>query len=341
MNIEKELSKNNIIVKRKANIEEKNYIAKIIAEKLANNVKELFNSYNEIYMRIFNCDMYYATVDEKFCGVFYFYKNNTIYIDEMRQIENIDFYLLHEILHYMQNFSKINKNSNRVGLCQFNEFKIFGLGLNEAIVQYITAKALGLQIHRINNAKISICTNSENYYKYLTSLVCQVVLLLGEKEAINSCINSTEVFENQLYNTFEENTEKILKNFDLILEMNNKKERDEDKIIEIYMKTQEIIYTSYFTKMYKRLTTLKEVDTQVQKLQDYEKIVGKLMNVSNLETPFYKFKQDMESKFLNKYVEINRRKTRNYLTVVPENFIYSLWRKVLSFFQKNIAKNKM
>lgn len=341
MNIYKELTKNNIIVKRKINIEEKKYIAKTISEKLSNNVKELFNSYNELYMRIFNCDMYYAQVDEKFCGVFYFYKNNTIYIDENKQIENIDIYILHEILHYMQNFSKINKKSNRAGLCQFTEFKIFGLGINEAIVQYIVAKALGMQIHRINNEKITICTNSENYYKYLTSLICQIIHLIGEKEAINSCINSTDEFENELYNIFEENTEKILKNFDLILEINNKKERDEDKIIEIYMQTQKIIYSTYFRKMYKRLTTIKEVDDQVQKLQDYEKIVGRLLQNSISADPFYEFKQEMEDKFLKKYVEINKAETKNYLTVISKNFIYDLWGKISMFFKKNIAKNKM
>lgn len=56
-------------------------------------------------------------------------------------------------IHYLQNFGKISKKENRAGICQFQEFKIFALGINEAIVQYITAKALGGTLHRTNNEK--------------------------------------------------------------------------------------------------------------------------------------------------------------------------------------------
>ena len=81
--------------------------------------------------------MYYADVHEKFGDVFYYYKNNTIYIDSKKDISNIDSYMIHETIHYLQNFSKINKDkeSNRAGICQFMEFKLFGLGINEALVQ--------------------------------------------------------------------------------------------------------------------------------------------------------------------------------------------------------------
>ena len=72
----------------------------------------------------------------------------------------------------------------------------------------------------------------------MTSLIAQILFLMGNKEAVESCISSTDKFENELYNTFEENTEKIVKNFDVILEENNKVDRDENKIIDIYMQTQ-------------------------------------------------------------------------------------------------------
>lgn len=341
MNISRDLEKIGIFPKEELRIEEKNRIARDVTEKLCSNLKELYDCYNELYMRLFNCDMYYADVHEKFGDVFYYYKNNTIYIDSKKDISNIDSYMIHETIHYLQNFSKINKDkeSNRAGICQFMEFKLFGLGINEAIVQYITAKALENKIHRINNEAITIATNSENYYKYMTSLVGQILLLIGEKEAIESCLNSTENFENKLYNTFEENTDKIVKNFDLILEENNKNDRDESKIIEIYMQTQELIYTTYFTKICKRLTTIKEVDTEVEKLEDYSNIVGRLLETTIEEDKFKNFKKDMESKFLKKYIEINKNQSRNSLTIVYKNFINNLWNKIISFFQSKIIKN--
>ena len=84
-----------------------------------------------------------------------------------------------------------------------------------------------------------------------------------KKEAVESCISSTDKFENELYNTFEENTEKIVKNFDVILEENNKAERDENKIIDIYMQTQELIYTTYFSKGSEKnikITTVEDIE---------------------------------------------------------------------------------
>ncbi len=338
MNILKDLEKIGITPKNMLKMEERNQIARNVADKLSNNIKELFDSYNEIYMRIFNCEMYYAQIDEKFKGVFYYYKNNTIYIDENKDIYNVDMYIIHEAIHYLQNFSKISKKSKRAGLCQFMEFKIFGLGINEAMVQYITAKAMGNTIHRVSNDKITICTNSESYYKYMTSLIGQIVFLVGEKKAVESCLNSTDDFENELYNTFEDSTEKIFKGFDFILEENDKIDKDPQKIIDTYMQTQELIYKNYFNNMCKRLTTLKEVDDQVEKLEVYSEITGRKLDTTIEDDNFMYFKSDMESKLLKKYMEINKNQSQNSLMLVYKNFIFNLWNKISRFIQRNIIK---
>lgn len=321
-------------------VEERNYIAKSVANKLSRNIGQLSEDYNEIYMRIFNCDMYFAKIAPKFKGVFYFYKNNTIYIDESRSITEIDDYLIHECLHYIQNFNNITKSDNRAGLCEFTELKIKGLGINEAIAQYITAKALGQKVHRVSNSKIAIYTNSEKYYKYMTSLAMQILYLIGEKEAIDSSINTNEEFETALYNAFEENTDKILKNFDAILDENNSELRDENKIIQLYMQTQQLIYTTYFNKACKYLTTSKEVDKEVKKLEDYDKIMGTLIEDDTYYNNFWQFKQDISGKFFKKYLSINRERTRNSLVVVPNNPIYNLWRKIVNFINGNKEKQK-
>ena len=321
-------------------VEERNYIAKSVANKLSRNIGQLSEDYNEIYMRIFNCDMYFAKIAPKFKGVFYFYKNNTIYIDESRSITEIDDYLIHECLHYIQNFNNITKRDNRAGLCEFTELKIKGLGINEAIAQYITAKALGQKVHRVSNSKIAIYTNSEKYYKYMTSLAMQILYLIGEKEAIDSSINTNEEFETALYNAFEENTDKILKNFDAILDENNSELRDENKIIQLYMQTQQLIYTTYFNKVCKYLTTSKEVDKEVKKLEDYDKIMGTLIEDDTYYNNFWQFKQDISGKFFKKYLSINRERTRNSLVVVPNNPIYNLWRKIVNFINGNKEKQK-
>ena len=149
---------------------------------------------------------------------------------------------------------------------------------------------------------------------------------------------SNENFENKLYNTFEENTEKIVRNFDNILYENNKEDRNEEKIINIYMQTQELIYTTYFSKMYKRLTTIKEVDEQVKKLENYEEIVGKLLNVPAEEDEFNGFKNEMNDTFLKKYIEINRNQSKNTLSIVYKNAISNFLNKIANFIQRKIMR---
>lgn len=339
MEISKKLEKLGIVPKKKLEIEEKRNLTQIVSDNLTLNINELPYNYNEIYMRIFNCDMYYATIKEGFGGVFYYYKNNSIYIDENKDILIPDEYIIHEIIHCIQNFDKINEKTKRAGLCNFTEFKLIGLGINEAIVQYISAKAIGNKIDKVKNDSIELWTNSKRYYKYMTSLANQILLLVGEKEAIKSCICSTEDFENKLYNTFEENTDKILRGFNNILELNGRIDRREDKIINEYMKIQRIIYRTYFSKIYNHINTLEEITTEIDKLQRYEEIVGRLLEDSNKESEFENFKRNMEEKFTDKYLKISRKQSKTSL-VIYKNSIINLLNKILHLAQSKLKRIK-
>lgn len=340
MNIEKKLKKLGIIQKNKIKPEERNYISKNIADMMTKNIQELSMGYNELYMRIFNCNMYYAELKEEYNGVFYFYQNNTIYVKESKESININQFLIHEIIHYLQNFEKViyGKDNKRTGVCKFTDFKIWGLGINEAIVQYIVSKTMGNNEQRINGEKITFCTNSDKYYKYMTSLIIQIMFFIGKDKAINSCITSSQDFEDDLYNTFEENTDKILKNFDIILAENNKRKKNENKIINIYMQTQKLIYEKYFNNACKFANETKEVDNEVQRLQDYEKIVGRFYDDS--KDPFMIYKNQIESDLFRKYIEINKNQNQNSLIIVYKNSIYEVWNKIHNFIQNKIIKSK-
>ena len=275
--------------------------------------------------------MYLAKVNPKFKGVFYYCKNNTLYIDVSKKNFETDEYLIHECIHYFQNLNKITKKSNRAGLCEFTEFKTIGLGINEAMVQYFTEKALGEEIHRISNGKIAIYTNSENNDKYITSLAGQLLYLLGETEAIDSVLNTNKKFITTLYNAFEENTDKILKNFDNIFNENNSEKTDENKIIKIYLQTQELIYTTYFKKVCKYLTTTKEVDEKVDKLENYDKMLAGLIGDDTYYNNFWEFKKDISSVFFKKYLEVNKQKNKNSLLLMSKNPFYNIWQKIVNF----------
>lgn len=216
---------------------------------------------------------------------------------------------------------------------------------------------MGNKIKRIENQFVSIATNSENYYKYLTSLANQILFLLGEEQAIQSTVSSNEKFEDDLYNTFQDDTNKILKGFDAILDENNKQDRDEAKIINIYMETQELIYKTYFKNMSKMITEKEDVNDQVQKLENYETIMGKLRNpeyqlqsanyglqdAKNINEfitneDFEKFRRIMRDEFFLRYLDIEKRKEQTALSVINRNKIYELFRKIREFIQRKLGQ---
>lgn len=337
MNLEKKLEQNGVFPEEELKIDKKIEIAKNVASKLCSNFKMLENSYNEIYMRICNCAIFYAKIDEKFCGVFYYYKNNSIYIDREKQVDE---YLIREIIHYLQNFSKIDKNDKKIGLCKFEDYRILAFGINEAMVQYITSKSMGNNTSRANFGDVSIYTNSFEHYKFLTSLICQIIYFVGEDLAVESCLKSNDNFIEQLYNTYEEQTEKILKKFDNILEENNKEQKNEEKIISLYFETQEMLYTVYFNKIMRYINETKDVDIQVEKLENYENIIGKRLNEDSVINKFKEFKSKTESKLLREYVEISRRESKKNLPVIYKNAIHKIFDKIARFFKGRKAENK-
>lgn len=331
MNVDKRLKELDIVPTRKMEFNEINYISQTVAKKLADNIQELSDSYNELYMRIFNCNMSYAHIDEKFGDVVYFYPNNTLYFDDsFKENKLINEYVIHECLHYLQNFKNFDGNEKKIGMCNFTEFKIWGLGLNEAIIQCIASKANGETPHRWQNNEISIYTLNNDYYPYLTSLAMELVFFTGKKWVVKEIIDGTDYFENNLYNTFEENTEKILEYFDEILNENNKTDKDTEKIIQLYLKAQKEMYETYFNKMCNRVNSLEEIRDYTEKLEEARKISASILGTSMKEYELSKYLNEIESKFNRKYMELYQKKYKKALVVSNQNKIINFLRRIAS-----------
>lgn len=333
MDITKKLKRIGIIEKEELNITEKNFLIKAIITRLTQNVKEFSNSYNELYMKLYNCNMRFASIKAQYGNTVYFYENNTIYIDEnWKAKKEIDVQMIHEFLHYLQNFKKLNNQNSeqRIGICNFSEFKIYGLGLNEAITQYIALRAIGEKARIVEDETVSIYTITNGYYPYLTSLAIQLIFLVGETNLLNGLIYGTEEFENDMYNTFEETTNKILKHFDKILNENNKTRRNYEKIKTLYFETQKIMYTTYWNKICPKIDTIDEVNKYTEKLHEYKSIVGKRKNVEDYQ--FISFTDKIESELNRKYFAIYKREAKKQSLIVYNRRISRLFRKVASIF---------
>ena len=337
MNLDKKLEQNGIFPDEELKVDKKIEIAKFVAQGLCDNFKEFADMYNEFYMRIYNCKFYYAQIDSKFNGVFYYYKNNAIYISKDKQIDE---YLVHEVIHYIQNFSKVQGNEKKAGLCEFEDYRILALGINEAMVQYITSKIMGEEVLRRNFESMSIMTNSPDRYKFLASLAYQITYFVDEGQAVKSSLKSDSVFTEKLYNTYEDQTEKILKKFDEILEENNKPQVNNEKVSQIYLEVQEILYTVYFNKMIKYVATTKEIDEQVEKIENYENIIGKDLNNDKYFNNFLEFKSKMETRFLKEYVEMSRKQSKRNLPVAYKNVFQRIFDKIARIFKVKKVENK-
>ena len=339
MKIQKELTKLGIVKLEELKPEMVNYIAHSVANKITTTFLTLQMQYNEILAKMLNCKMYYAKIPSIIAKVNYIYEDNSIYIDESMNILELDEQFYHEVIHCLQVVRKNNGKIKKVGLCNFGDFAINGLGINEAIVQYMASKIMENEKAKVNIYGIKLQTISPNYFPLLTNLMEQIIYYIGENVIVQAAINVNENFEDIFYNTFEEKTNQIIKNFDKILEMRNKLSTEsneqtkielEKKIYNIYIETQEFMLNKYYEQVIPRLTTEKEVDSYIEKLSNNKVYLGMEEKEEFAKTNFYERTKEMIIQKLDKQlIKINKQKQKKALLVYNN--------KLKKFLEKTIS----
>lgn len=341
MNLQKKLEMLGIEQVRVLNGELIRKIAYQVTEALVKAFPTMNEDYNNILAKLLNCNMYLTKITKPISRVNYIYENNSIYFDENLDLNKINEQMVHECIHYLQDFRNIKGRLDKIGLCNFEDFTIYGLGLNEAAVQYISAKALGNIPVTLERYGIRMRTISPNYYPFLTNLVEQMVFLMGEDILIRGTINGNAKFEDELLNTFEANTKKIINQFDVMVEINNGLNLEKNpemikylqqEIASCYIETQNMIYSTYFEKICPRLTTVGEVDYYTQKAINHKNIVGKKINETSSEESFYELQKRVTSQLNKRLYKINKEKSKNTLSIIKGERFIRLIRKIASYF---------
>ena len=299
-----------------------------------------FQNHNFDAKRINRCllstKMYIADFKKNLGSASYFYKSNSIYIDKDANFEELDDYIIHEFIHCIQDI-RIDKNYNRIGLCTISEFKIHGLALNEAAVQYITSKMLNRKLEEINYRIVILKTRRKEYYPLLSNLVEQIIYLYGEYNIVESTINGSYNFQEQYIEICsEKDFNKLENNIDKVLDIRNKLSQGIDydnqieKIVSQYFVTQEIIFTSYFNRKLSKIETLDEIDLYKSKLEGYRELIG-----SDGDYKFFEiFKDDKLKMLKNRMINIMRKDSINMPKVINKNRIFNLFRYIRSLFMK-------
>lgn len=300
MNINSELKKEGIEVVGQLSTMEVNAIAKGVADRLADSFNNLGLDSTQLFIKLSRLNMFRAKIQDGLSEANYFYKNSSIYFNADIPLDDLEEFAIHECIHYIQEVRDKRNLPIRMGLCNFTEFKLYGLGLNEAAVQLMASKAIGVKPEDVKYFGISFTSDSPSYYPLECNLVKQMAYLIGGDDILfDSTIHSNDNFKNKFISATSERAfyaiqnalDTILKCEEKIARINNKISSFDDRnqkvdnlvkkisdckqsIAVTFMRTQNLIASSYFDKAFNSISNLEELENCRRKLQKYTNLVG-------------------------------------------------------------------
>ena len=299
MSIETDLKKDGIEVIEPLDTLKINSIARNISQKICDTFPDYGFNQNELFIKLSRLNMYRANMPEGMAEANYFYKNTSIYFNSHIPDSDLDEFAIHECIHYLQEVKDKKNYLVRMGLCDYTEFKVYGLGLNEAAVQLISSKINGIPKESVKYFGINFDTISPSYYPVECCLVNQLAYLTGEDVLFESTLKSNDNFKNtfsqltspQTFMAIQNAIDDILDHEEQIIKLNNKiigiddrnkkvdgmiKKIDELKreITLIFLRTQNLIISSYFDKSFDNIFDLEGVENYRRKLYTFRDYLG-------------------------------------------------------------------
>lgn len=297
--------------------------------------------YLKIVDIIQHTQMYTAKIPNNLSPVNYSYLDGILYISEKLELDINNEFVLHEVIHRLQEYRNKKNKLLQLGLCDILETSIKGLALNEAAVQYIVKKVLNGENEIVEVYGMKIPTISKNYYPILTNLIEQMIFAVGENILVDSTLNSNNEFKYSAIDLMGESTYyEIQNNFDKIMDVKNQILKNEnqtnvkeniDLIKRIYIETQHKILTSYFNKELKAVKDIDQLKVFGDKLLKYRNLIGSDEGQA-LYDEYYK-------EMLNKIQEKEFSFQNRALIVVKENKIINVFKRIKNYIQNVIFQN--
>ena len=299
MSIKSDLKKDGIEIVEKLNTLQINSIARNISIKICSTFPQFKLNQNELFIKLSRLDMYKADMPEGMAEANYFYKNNSIYFNSHIADEDLIEFAMHECIHYLQEVKDKKNYLIRMGLCDYTEFKIYGLGLNEASVQLMASKVNKIPKESVKYFGINFETISPSYYPLECCLVNQMAYLIGEDILFESTLNSNDNFKTKFaestsikaFLAIQNAIDEILQKEEEIVKLNNKIINIDDrnkkvdgmvqKIDELkqeitltFMRTQNLIISSYFDNALNKISNFEEIEIYRKKLYSFKDYLG-------------------------------------------------------------------
>ena len=308
MNIEKQLQRDGIIPIEKIDTEIVLSITNNISQKIVSTFPSFNLNANEIFAKLFSLNMYKAQMPEGMQEASYCYKNSSIYFNYNISNEDLEEFAIHECFHFLQEIRDENNNITKMGLADYTKSKITGTGLNEACVQYLSSKIIGIAPDFEKYYNINIYTPSPSYYPVECALLNELIFFIGEEKLFQSTYFSTDEFKDEIVKYTSEKTykyiissfDKILKLEEIIIKLNNKKTEKSQVKIEKYreiikttfFETQNLIIKKFFDFEFKQICNLELLEKFRRKITHFDKYIGHSEN--------YTFFNDYLTEIMNK-----------------------------------------
>lgn len=351
MSVESDLRKDGIEVISKLDTLRINSIARNVSIKLCETFPNFNLNQNELFIKLSRLGMYRAKMPEGMAEANYFYKNTSIYFNEHIPDEDLEEFAIHECIHYLQEVKDKRNYLIRMGLCDYTEFKIYGLGLNEAAVQLMASKINGIPKEYVKYFGISFETNSPSYYPLECCLANQMAYIVGEDILFESTLNSNDNFKIKfssltspknfmaIQNAFDEiinNEEEIIKLNNRIANIDNRNKKVDgmlQKIDELkreisltFMRTQNLIISSYFDKAFDLITNLEEVEKYRRKLYSFKDYLGCMEGYTFFNDYYVNKMMQLEDKYNS--IENGEVETAIKVITKKENIFISIFKAI-------------
>ena len=358
MSIESDLRKDGITVVGTLDTLSINTIARDVAEKLC----KAFPNQNFIFQNLFialsRIPMYIADIPDGFAEATYFYKNSSMYFKQGLKLDELEKFAVHEFIHYLQEIKDKKGHLLRLGLCDFGDFKVCGMGLNEGAVQLMASKANQTDEEIVKYYGISLPTTSPSYYPILCNLVRQMAYVAGEETLYDSTFYGSDSFKERFSNLcgmdrffkIQANLDKIMESEEKAIKLNNKLMSDncegmkaqkvakkienyKEKIKKLFFETQNLIYSSYFNTQFSKIATTADIDEYRLKLYNYKNYIG----ISDSYSDFNEFYINKMMDLDNKYESIMN---NTNLAVVNNSGISRFFRKIKAILAATVELKK-
>lgn len=290
----------------------------------------------------------------------YFYKNSSVYFNSNIATEDLEEFAIHECIHHIQEIKDKKNNLIRMGLADYKNSKATGIGLNEASVQLMASKVINIEKDFVKYFGISFETISPSYYPLECCLINQLAYLLGDDILFESTINSNDNFKDlfikemsiKTYICVQNALDSILDTEETIVKLQNKifEIDDNDKrctnmtekieelkneILLTFLRTQNLIISSYFNNNIKKIKNLEEVENYRRKLYNFKDYLGS----TDGYTFYHDYYVEKMAELEKKHNILEKKGISTALTVQKENIISIIIRKIKELFNKKSRIN--